>query len=109
MRDVPRNEKPCSLKLRHYAARLIDLNGYFYSFPGATSADKIDLIGLNEIILNNMPNILSKKSYVQGFGCKSISFKKAVNMFDCMEISESILKGVVEPSYKKTYPVRCQP
>ena len=27
--------------------------------------------------------------------------KKAVNMFECMEISESTYNGVVTPSYKK--------
>ena len=56
-----------------------------------------------------MPKIWYTQVFVQGFNCESITFKKAVNMFECMEISESILKGVVEPSYKKTYPVRCQP
>ena len=29
-------------------------------------------------------------------------FKKAVNMFELMEIAESIYEGVVKPSYKKT-------
>ena len=48
-----------------------------------------------------MPNSWSKQAYVQGFDCESITFKEAVNMFDCMEISESIYEGVVEPSYKK--------
>ena len=48
-----------------------------------------------------MPNIWSKQAYVQGFDFESITFKKSVNMFERMEISESIYKGVLEPSYKK--------
>ena len=47
-----------------------------------------------------MPNIWYKQAYVKGFDCGSISFNKAVNMFEKMEISDSIYKGVVEPSYK---------
>ena len=48
-----------------------------------------------------MPNIWSRQAYVQGFYCESITFKKAVNMFERMEIAESIYEGVVKPSYKK--------
>ena len=47
-----------------------------------------------------MPNSLYKRDYVQRFDCKSILFHKYVNMFDHMEIAESIYEGVVEPSYK---------
>ena len=47
-----------------------------------------------------MPNIWSKQAYVQGFGCEYISLKKAVNMFEQMEISEYIYECLVEPSYK---------
>ena len=80
-------------------AHLIDLNKYLASFPGATLADKIDVTEFNEIILNRTPNSWSKQAYVQGFDCESILFKKAVNVFDRMEIAESIYKGVVELSY----------
>ena len=48
-----------------------------------------------------MPTSWSRHVCVQGFGCDYITFKKAVDMFERMEISESIYKGVVEPSYKK--------
>ena len=37
---------------------------------------------------------------MQGFDCESITSKSTVNMFERMEISESIYEGVVEPSYK---------
>ena len=51
---------------------------------------------LNEILLNSMPNIWSNQSYVQVFDCEYISFKKYVNMFEQMDIAESIHEGVVE-------------
>ena len=63
--------------------------------------DKIGVPELNEILLNSMPTSWSKQVYVQGFDCESITFKKAVNMFESMEISESIYEVVLEPSYKK--------
>ena len=92
-------KKPRSLKVRRYVARLIDLNEYLDSFLGATLFDKIDVYELNENLLNSMPNIRSKQSYVQGSDCESISFKKDVNMFERMETAESIYEGVVENSY----------
>ena len=46
-----------------------------------------------------MSNSWSKHAYVQGFDFESITFKRVVNMFERMEIAESIYEGVVEPSY----------
>ena len=46
-----------------------------------------------------MPNSWSKQSYVQVFDSEYISFLKAVNMFERMDISGYIYEGVVEPSY----------
>ena len=96
-------KKTNSLKVRRYAARLIDLNEYLASFTRATIADKIGVTELNEIILNSMPNSRSKQAYVQVCDCESISFLKAVNMFERMEIAESIYEGVVAPSYKNNW------
>ena len=42
-----------------------------------------------------MPNSWTKKAYVQGFDCESIIFKKALNMFESIEIAEYIYEGVV--------------
>ena len=39
---------------------------------------------------------------MQGFDCESITFKKSVNMFERMEIAESIYEGVLEISYKQS-------
>ena len=62
------------------------MNEYLASFMGATLADKIDVTELYEIILNSMPNRLSKQTYTQGFDWKSISFKKAVNMLSAWKL-----------------------
>ena len=68
---------------------------------GATLNDNIGVTELNKTLLNIMPIIWSRQDYVQGFDYESITFKKTVNMFEHMEISESIYEGIVEPSYKK--------
>ena len=74
MRRCTKN--PCSLKLRGYAARLIDLNQYLASFPGATMADKMGVTELNKILLNSMSDRWSKQAYEQGFDCETISLKR---------------------------------
>ena len=79
--------------------RLIDLNKYLSSFPGATLNDKIGVTKLNEVLLNSIPNSWYIQAYIQGFDGESITFKKSVNIFERMEISESIYEGVVEPSH----------
>ena len=62
-------KKTCSLTVRRYAARFIDLNEYLASFMGLTLTYKIRLTELNEILLKCMPNSWSKKACVQGFDC----------------------------------------
>ena len=84
-----------SLTIWRYMARLINLNKYLASFPEATLTVKISVIEWNKIILNSMRNSWSKQAYVQLFYYESITFWKAINMFEHMEISESIYKGAV--------------
>ena len=67
-------KKTCSLKVRIYAARLIDLNEYLASFLGAAVYDKIGITELNYILLNSISNSWYKQAYVQGFYYKSIYF-----------------------------------
>ena len=83
-----------SLIVRGYAAHLIDLNAYLASLLGETLADKIGVTKLNEIIFNSMPNSRSKQAYMKIFDCEYILFKMAVNMFENMEIVESIYKVI---------------
>ena len=71
------------------------------SLPGTNFTDKISITELNEILLNSIPNSWSKKAYVQDFGWDSIALNKSFNMFERMEIAESIYEGVEEPFYKK--------
>ena len=63
------------------------MNEYLASFLGLTVANKMDISESNEIILNIMSNRWYKQAYVQGFDWKSISLKKAVNMFERMDIA----------------------
>ena len=88
-------KKSCSLKVKRYAARLIDMNEYLASYPRAILSDTIYVTELNDIPLKSMHNSWYKQAYVQGFDCESISFKKYVNMFERMEIAESIDEGVL--------------
>ena len=63
------------LKVRRYAARLIDLNKYLAAFPGAKASDNIGEMEINGILLKSMPNGWSKQAYVQGFYCETITLK----------------------------------
>ena len=67
--------KTRNLKVRRSAARLIDLNESFTSFPGSTISDKLRVTKISEIVLNGMPNSWYKQAYVQGFDRDYISFK----------------------------------
>ena len=53
------------------------------------------------MFLNSIPNGWSKQAYVQGFGCEYITLKY-LNIFECMEIAESIYEGFVRTCYKKS-------
>ena len=75
---MPLYEKPCSLKVMRYSVRLVDLNEYLDSLPGAIMTDKNVVTELNEISFNSMPNTWSKQSYAHGFYCGSISFLKGL-------------------------------
>ena len=85
-------EKPRSLKLRHYEALLIDLNDYLTSLSVDIFSDKIGVTELKLFLLNSAHNSWSKQAFVQGFYCEYISFKKPINTFDQIDISEYIMK-----------------
>ena len=68
-------KKPCSLKVRGYAAFLIELNDYLAVFLGENIIDKNFMTELNEVLLKIIPNSRSKQAYVQGFDCEYITFK----------------------------------
>ena len=93
--------KPRKLILIHYPARTIELNGYFSAFSGSKASGKLDETEPNEIILKSMSNGWSKQAYVQAFYCETISYKKSVNMFERIEIADTVYEVSVKPSYKK--------
>ena len=38
---------------------------------------------------------------MQGFDCETISYKKSVNMFERIEIADTVCEVAVKPYYKK--------
>ena len=66
---MPHNEESARVKVRCYAACLIDINENLATFPGEKASDNIDGMELNEILLNSIPNGWSNQAYVQGFYC----------------------------------------
>ena len=95
-----RTRKPHGLKVRRYADILIGLNDYFDSFTEGKPTDQIGRMELNKVLWNNMPNSWINQAFVKVFYCKYITFKKAVNILECMENDEYICEGVVKRSYK---------
>ena len=96
-----RTRKPCGLKAIRCTICLIDINEYWGVLPRSKASDKISEADINDIMFNSIPNGWSKQVYVQGFGCETITLKKAVNMSERMETAETIYEGVVESSDKK--------
>ena len=58
---------------RRYADSMININEHLDALPVAKESEKNSETELNEIILNSMTNVLSKKAYVQGFDCEYIT------------------------------------
>ena len=81
---------------------MIEFNERLAFFFGAKLTEKIGITKLNDILLNSIPDSWSNKVYVHIFDFEYTGFKRDVNMFECMEISESIYKGSVEHYYKNT-------
>ena len=65
--------KPCEVKVRCYAAPMIQLNEYLAALPEANESDKIGETEYNKIILDSIPNGWSKQAYVQGFDYEYIT------------------------------------
>ena len=67
-------KKSRALTVKRFAARLININEYLASFPGATLNDKNGVTKLKEILLKSIPNSWSKQAYIKGFDCESWHF-----------------------------------
>ena len=68
-------KRPHGLRVRRYAACMIDINNYLAVFPGAKASNKICETVFNGIILNSRPNRWIRQEYVQGFYFESINLK----------------------------------
>ena len=55
------------LRVRCYAAHLVDVNKYLAVFPGANISDKFYTMELNENLLKSIANRWIKQAYVQGY------------------------------------------
>ena len=52
---------------------------------------KIGMTDINEFLKHSMTNSWSNQAYAQGFECECIALKKDVNIFEHMEIVESVV------------------
>ena len=57
---------------------------------------------LNNFLFNIMPNGWINQEYVHVFYCQSINFNKEVNIFEGIDILESIYEGILETSQGET-------
>ena len=80
--------------MRRCAASMIRLNEYLSIFLVLKASDKICDMKLDSILFNSMTNGWSNQAYVQGFDFETI-MKKYVNMFERMEVYETIRECVV--------------
>ena len=61
------------LKVRCYTARMFNINKYVSVLPQGKIIEKVCRIEFNEVMLNSIPNLWSKKDYVQGFNWETMS------------------------------------
>ena len=52
-------------------------------------------------MLNIIPNVRGEQYLLQGFYSELFTFNKLINIFEHVEIVDSVYEGVVEPSIKK--------
>ena len=95
MRQGMRNR--CKLKVRLYTDSLIDINENLAAFPGKNSSNNLgDKNGAKYFWTVWKMDGVSKRM------CRvfivNILLKKTVNIYERMEMSETVYEGVVEPS-----------
>ena len=73
--------KPPDLPFKRFDARLTGLNNYLPIFPGSSASNNMSPEELNEIILQTVLNVWSKKSYLQGWGFEGKTYKGTCDMF----------------------------
>ena len=65
---------PLGLKVRHYTAHMIKLNQYLSVLTGEKAIDTICEMECNDILLNRMPNIWTRKEYMKWFDCDGVHY-----------------------------------
>ena len=86
------------LMIRRRTVRMLKLDWYFDVFIWSKACTKIGETGFNKVLLYIMPNCWISKAYMQVLYDEDDTFKLSINMFGCMEISDDIYEGIVEPS-----------
>ena len=90
------------MKVRRYAAYLINLNDYLDDLKVSKASDKIGETELNEILLKMMQSVWIKQEYMQSFYCENITKNMLIGLNACKLRTKLFYEGVVEPDYKKT-------
>ena len=91
-----------SLKIRRYLVILTELNENLGVFPGSKDSNKMGEEDLNNILIHSIHNRWIKQAYLQGFELE-IPFNNSTNMFEWIEIVETIYKRLVAPYKNPTY------
>ena len=61
-------QKPLTLLLKRFLARLTENNNYLPLFPGSDEIKNMDEARLKNIMLHSFPNVWAKHFYLQGWG-----------------------------------------
>ena len=71
---------------------MIGLNECLVASPEAKESDNIGETELNKILLNSIPNERSKKAYVQGFYCETITKEKLLIFLNKWKLRKQFMK-----------------
>ena len=88
-------------KLRHFTARLQELNNTTPKFPGSDKSRKIPKEELKNILLQAVPHWWAKQAMMLGFDFESETFRSAPELLERTEIAEAIYESAGSPSRTK--------
>ena len=83
-------QKPQVFLFKIFSARLAELNNYLPIFPGSSATKNMAPEELNKILLQAAHNSWAKQAYLQGWVFEGSYYKYTCDMFERMEIAESI-------------------
>ena len=82
------------MTLKRFDARLTEMNNYIPLSPGLDASKKMTPEDLNKIILHVFRNAWVKQSYLQGWGFEIKICRETFSVFQRIEISKTLYKGV---------------